>query len=56
MCCDWISVNITQQLQQVTVFLHKNALVAPPKQLTVYIATPIEALGINTVYMSHYSR
>jgi hypothetical protein len=37
------------------VFLHKNAFVTPPEQLTIDIPAAVITLGINTVDMAHYS-
>ena len=50
---DWISVDVAQQFQKMTVFFDKNTLVPPAKQLPVYIPATVIALGIHAVYVPH---
>jgi hypothetical protein len=53
---DRVPVNVTQQLQKMTVFLDENALVASTKQLPICVLSPIVTLGVNTVNVSHRPR
>jgi hypothetical protein len=50
-----ISVDISDQLQQITVSVYKDGSIPTPKKLAVALVATIESLGINTINMAHGS-
>jgi hypothetical protein len=46
-------MDIAQYFQQVIVLLNKYSLVSAAKQLSDLSVIPVEALGINPIYMTH---
>jgi hypothetical protein len=46
-------MDIAQYFKEVAVLLHKYSLVSAAKQLPVFPVMPVEALGINPIYMTH---
>ena len=50
-----IAVDISNRLQQLTVRIDKNGLVASSEKLAVALVATIVSLGVNTVQVAHAS-
>ena len=46
-------MDIAQHFEKIAVGINKHRLISASKQLTVFFVVPVEALGIDTVDMTH---